>query len=628
MLGAVWSHVASLSARARWTVAALAVAVVCGALVLALTAGRGQMVPLDSPVFPASELGPARGMLADCGIASRVVSGRLRVPAAHLAAARDVLAPLARRPQDALEALSALAEEGDIWRTAAQNDKRWHAAKMGALSRLVETFPSVARATVLYEPGYPRGLGGGQEPTAAVKVTMRPGATLARSVAGAIADLVAGSIAGLSSRNVHVVDGSGRSYRFDAASEQADRQLRERRAVETYYHEKIHAALAYIDKVVIGVSVADTATPGEVALVVSVAVPRSYLAAACAGRSDPSAAERAIAGIRQATLAAAGDRPCQVTAEWYSDADAAIWPQAAAFAPPGRRLGWLAFLVTGFVSAGCGAGAGWLVRRYYLALRSHAQEGESGAAAPPKGAQPGAERGQPLQSRPWDFLGRMSTDEILSLVAAEHPQTIAIVLGQLSPAQAAAVLGGLSEDTQAAVGRRVAALHQVDPVVIAEVARGLAERAAELARAGALSAGPEGRVAEMLRHAGPATERTVLSALAGQTPAVAEAVRRRLFGFEDIAQLPAERLRAALGGVDTAELAVALRTASQDLKAKVLAGLTRKAARRVRQEMDRMVPVRLTEVEAAQQRVAEAVRRAESGQYLAESREQDRQLLA
>ena len=157
------------------------------------------------------------------------------------------------------------------------------------------------------------------------------------------------------------------------------------------------------------------------------------------------------------------------------------------------------------------------------------QPGRRGPPEPPAG--------------PWDFLAGLTPDEILLLVAAEHPQTIAIVLGQLPPAKAAAVLAGLSEEAQAAVGRRVAVLHQVDPVVITEVGRSLTERAAELAKTGPAMAGAEGRVAEILRHAGYATEKAVLNALAGQAPSLAEAVRRRLFRFEDLAQLPADRLR-------------------------------------------------------------------------------------
>lgn len=625
VLGLIRSRVATLSSRARWGLILLAVAVVCGVLALALRARGGKMVPLGSPAVAAADLDAARGMLANCGIASKVVSGRLVVPQARLAEAREVLGALGQERQDVIEALHALAKEDDIWRTAAQNDKRWHAAKMSVLSRLIETFPSVARATVLYEPGSPRGLGGGHEPTAAVKVTMRPGATLTRSVAGAIADLVAGSIAGLGSHNVRVVDGSGRSYRFDLASEQADQQLQQRRAAETYYHEKIHAALAYIDKVVLSVSVADAEGRSDAGLMVLVAVPRSYLAAAAGSRTDPSLAAETLAAIRQSVLAVTGDRPCQVAAEWYYDADAAP-ARAAAIAAQAAGVRWPGALAIAVVCAGGGVGGGWLARRY-LPRRGADRTGRDEAAARAEAAQTAAD-GEPPHSRPWEFLEGLAADEILSLVAAEHPQTIAIVLGQLPAAKAAAVLAGLGEETQAAVGRRVAVLHQVDPVVITEVGRTLGERVAELAKAGPESAGAEGRVADILRHAGYATEQAVLNALAGQAPSLAEAVRRRLFRFEDIAQLPPDRLRVALAGVETVELAVAMRTAGEDVKSKVFSAMPAAAARRVRQEMDHMVPVRLTEVEAAQQRVAEAVRRAESGQYVSESHERERQLLA
>ncbi|MCJ7543237.1 MAG: hypothetical protein MUP47_01520 [Phycisphaerae bacterium] len=626
MLGLLRSRAATLSRRARWGLVLVGVVGVCGALALALSPRRGEMVPLKTPAVEAADLDAAREMLADCGIASKVVSGRLVVPRARLAEAREVLSPLGQERQDAIEAMHALAKEDDIWRTGAQNEQRWHAAKMIALSRLIETFPSVARATVLYEPGTPRGLGGGQEPTAAVKVTMRPGATLTRSVAGAIADLVAGSIAGLGSHNVRVVDGSGRSYRFDPASEQADQQLQQRRATETYYHEKIHTALAYIDKVVIGVSLVDADGRSDEGLTVSVAVPRSYLASAAVGRTDPSAAAETLAAIRQSVVAVTPNRPCHVTADWYYDAETAP-ARAAIIARRGAGVGWMTTLAVAGVCAGGGVGIGWLGRRY-LPHRGPDRASGKDAAARTAGAETAAESGQPPQSRPWDFLQGLTSDETLSLVATEHPQTIAIVLGQLPAAKAAAVLAGLSEETQAAVGRRIAVLHQVDPVVIIEVGRSLAERVAELVQAGPEAAGAEGRVAEILRHAGYATEKAVLSALAGQAPSLAEAVRRRLFRFEDIAQLPPERLRAALAEVETIELAVALRTAGEDVKSKVFSAMPAAVARRVRQEMDRMVPVRLTEVEAAQQRVAEAVRRVESGQYLSQSPERERQLLA
>ncbi|MGA2265064.1 MAG: FliG C-terminal domain-containing protein [Phycisphaerae bacterium] len=623
VVGLVRTRLAGLSRRARW-IAAIAAGAVLFAALWATVAGFGnQRVPLDTTGLNAADLATARRMLADSGISSRLTDGRLMVRAKQLAAATEIIAPLAQRPEDAAESLAALAKEDDIWRTTAQSDKRWQAAKMAALSRLVEKFPAVASATVLYEPGSPRGLGGaGHEPTAAVRVTMKPGATLNRSMALAIADLVAGSIADMSDRNVRVIDGSGRSYRFDAESGD-EKELQRRCSIETYYHEKVHAALSYIDKVVIGVTATGKDDPAA-ALAVSVAVPRSYLVAvARSNAADPSAADKVLDKIRQAAQAAVADRPCQVKADWYYDAEADAL--AAAALSPSGAFGWGSLLMAVLVSSVAGGGAVLLAKRVTLRRASRGAKEQDISANPQA-----AESGSPVspQEGPWDFLAHLSSEEIASLVAYEHPQTVAIVLGQLAPAAAAAVLAALSEETQAAVARRVAVLHQVDPVVIAEVARTLAQRAARQAAGGPSAAGPEGHLAEILRHAGYATEKAVLEALAERAPSLVEAIHRRMFSFEDIAQLPLDRLQQALAPVDAAELAVALRTAGEDVKAKVFGALSSETRRKVREEMERMGPVRLSEVEAAQQRVAEAVRRAGSGEYLSESARQEKQLLA
>ncbi len=626
ILDRVRSRAAAMSRRSRWIAGLLAGTVLLGALWLAV-AGRGaEMVPLDTHDLSSADLTAVQGVLADRGISCQLTSGRLSVSPKHLAAAREIVAQLTKQRNDATESLAALAREDDIWRTAAQNDKRWQAAKMATLSRLVETFPSVASATVLYEPGSPRGLGSaGQEPTAAVRVSMRTGATLTHSVALAIAELVSGSIAGMSCRHVRVVDASGQSYRFDTEPGNEDKALQHRREIETYYHEKIHTALNYIDKVVLAVSAIGKDDPAA-ELAVSVSVPRSYLAAVTrGGRGDPSTADQALAKIRQAVLAAA-DKPCQVKADWYYDTEPATLAEASASGS--GTFGWSGVLVVAGLAAGCGAGSALLVHHIVRRRSNRIRQGSDapGGAEITEGGV-GSREAQEAD-RPWDFLKKLTTDETVSLVAFEHPQTIAIVLGQLEPARAAAVLTGLSEETQATVARRVAVLHQVSPVVIVEVGRTLADRAANLTKGQPPAAGTEGRMAEILRHAGYATEKVVLAALAGQSPSLVEAIRQRIFSFEDIAQLPTDRLRPALAHVDSAELAVALRTAGEDVKAKIFSAMPAEASRRVREEMEQMVPVRLSEVEAAQQRVAEAVRRAESGEYLSESARQERQLLA
>ena len=101
-----------------------------------------------------------------------------------------------------------------------------------------------------------------------------------------------------------------------------------------------------------------------------------------------------------------------------------------------------------------------------------------------------------------------------------------------------------------------------------------------------------------------------------------------MFVFEDVSLLPRAVLASALEGLGSDELAIALRTASKEVKEKVLAGLSRQAGAKVRQEMDRIGPVRLSDVEAAQERVVEAVRRLEAGRYVATGPRKGSEVLA
>jgi len=224
------------------------------------------------------------------------------------------------------------------------------------------------------------------------------------------------------------------------------------------------------------------------------------------------------------------------------------------------------------------------------------------------------------------------------MLADEHPQTQALVLSRVSPETAAEVLDALGAERQVEVTRRIAALAAVDPVVAAEAVRGLIEqwsasqaqadrrmaenpareaKAPDPAEAG-LVASPAGGVsaaARILNHAGAATEQAVMDGLSGMAPALAESIRKRMFVFDDVALLPRTVLRAALDALASDELAIALRTAGPAVTEKVLSSLDRDAAGKVRREMERIGPVRLSDVEAAQERVVSAVRRLEDGTY-------------
>jgi len=110
----------------------------------------------------------------------------------------------------------------------------------------------------------------------------------------------------------------------------------------------------------------------------------------------------------------------------------------------------------------------------------------------------------------------------------------------------------------------------------------------------------------------------VLESLGGEQPALADSIRRHMFAFDDIAVMPSERLKLILARVESEELAVALRTASEKIKKKIFDSLSASAARRLRQQMEMIGPVRLSDVEAAQQRVVEAVRLFQQGVFVSQ----------
>ena len=226
------------------------------------------------------------------------------------------------------------------------------------------------------------------------------------------------------------------------------------------------------------------------------------------------------------------------------------------------------------------------------------------------------------------MLQKASAEELRALLHGEHFQTIALVLSHVEPTTAAKVLAAFDRDRQIEVSRRIAALAAVDVDVVAEAVRGLLSRRQIGQAEGEDRAGGIGRVARILHHAGYATEQAVLDGLMGTEPALAESIRKRMFVFEDVSELPREVLMSALESLGSDELAIALRTASRKVTERVLSGLSRDAVAKVRVEMERIGPVRLSDVEAAQERVISAVRRLEAGRYVSADHRKPRGVLA
>lgn len=218
---------------------------------------------------------------------------------------------------------------------------------------------------------------------------------------------------------------------------------------------------------------------------------------------------------------------------------------------------------------------------------------------------------QQIEAMPFSFLQKVDSQNLLTFLIDEHPQTIALVLTHIAPARAAEILKGLPPDRQLSVIRRIATMGQTSPEIIHEVERGLERRMSSVMSQQFENAGGVGSVAEILNVTDRATERSLLEHLAQEEPELVEEIRRLMFVFEDITKFSDKDVQAVLKNVETAQWAMALKGASEELKQKVLGNMSTRAADLLREEMEYLGAVRLSAVEQVQQQIVDVIRRLE-----------------
>jgi flagellar motor switch protein FliG len=218
---------------------------------------------------------------------------------------------------------------------------------------------------------------------------------------------------------------------------------------------------------------------------------------------------------------------------------------------------------------------------------------------------------QQVQTTPFSFLQKAESENLLTFIQDEHPQTIALILAHLPSQKASEILVGLPSQKQIEVVKRVANMEQTNPEVIKEVERGLEHRLSDIVSQTFEKAGGVDTVAEILNLADRSTEKGIMEGLEAEDPDLVEQIRRLMFVFEDILLVNDKGIQSVLKEVDTEELALALKTASDDLKQKIFKNMSERAAQLIQEDMQYMGPVRVSDVEAAQQKIVDIVRRLE-----------------
>ncbi len=216
-----------------------------------------------------------------------------------------------------------------------------------------------------------------------------------------------------------------------------------------------------------------------------------------------------------------------------------------------------------------------------------------------------------LQVRPFDFVRKADPGQLLNFIQGEHPQTIALILAYLDPEKAAAVLSALPPERQVDVARRLAVMDRTSPEVLKEVERVLERKLSSVLTQDYTSAGGVKSLVEILNRADRATEKTILEALEVQDPELAEEVKKLMFVFEDIVHLDDRAVQLVLREVDSHDLALALKGAGEEVMAKIERNMSKRAAQILKEDIEYMGPVRLRDVEEAQQRIVAVIRRLE-----------------
>ena len=218
---------------------------------------------------------------------------------------------------------------------------------------------------------------------------------------------------------------------------------------------------------------------------------------------------------------------------------------------------------------------------------------------------------QSIEALPFGFLKKVDSQNLLTFIIDEHPQTIALILSHLPPSYGAEIIAGLPTEHQLSVIHRIATMGQTNPEVIQEVEKGLEHRMASVMSQSFEHAGGVANVAEILNVTERATERTLLENLAHEDPELVEEIRRLMFVFEDITKLSDKDVQSVLKNAESTQWAMSLKGASDDLKEKILGNMSKRAADLLREEMDYLGAVRLSEVESTQQQIVDMIRRLE-----------------
>jgi len=225
-----------------------------------------------------------------------------------------------------------------------------------------------------------------------------------------------------------------------------------------------------------------------------------------------------------------------------------------------------------------------------------------------------------LQVKPFEFIRKTDPSQLINFIQDEHPQTIALILTYMAPQQAAQILSSLAPDRQADVAKRIAVMDRTSPDVIKEVEGILEQKLASLVNQDYTIIGGVDSVVEILNSVDRGTEKHIMESLEIEEPELADEIRKKMFVFEDILLLDDRSIQRVLRDVDNNDLGIALKAANEQVQNAVFNNLSKRLATMIKEDMEFMGPVRMKDVEEAQQKIVNIIRKLEDSGEIVISR--------
>ncbi|MEL3903686.1 MAG: flagellar motor switch protein FliG [Treponemataceae bacterium] len=232
-----------------------------------------------------------------------------------------------------------------------------------------------------------------------------------------------------------------------------------------------------------------------------------------------------------------------------------------------------------------------------------------------------------LQVRPFDFIRRTEPEHLLNFIQQEHPQTIALILAYLEPPKASTILQNLPPEIQSDVARRIATMDRTTPEVLREVERVLEKKLSTVSNEDYTSAGGVDSIVEILNLVDRASEKSIIESLEDEDPDLAEEIKKKMFIFEDIVMLSDRDIGKVLREVNTEDLSKALKQVDTEVQDKIFRNMSKRAGTMLREEMEYMGPIRIKDVEEAQQKIVSIIRHLEDKGEIVIARSEEDELV-